>query len=218
MTKKQPARPKTAKRNTAKRKTAKRKTATLKTTKPKTAKVQRSFFRTESLADGGTSWGFPQRKAGERWYWLVKQEPSVFSFDDLQKAPNKTTNWNGVRNPVARNFIRDQMKQGDHAFFYHSNADPSAVVGIVEIVREAYPDETQFDAKSDYYDAGATRDNPKWFQVDVRATEKLPREVSLEEIKGTASLASLVLLHISRLSVQPVTPDEWRKIVALARG
>jgi predicted RNA-binding protein with PUA-like domain len=151
-------------------------------------------------------------------HWLLKQEPTDFSFDDLWEAPGRTTNWEGVRNFKARNYLRDEIKRGDLAFFYHSNASPSAVVGIVEIVRDGYPDATQFDPKSKYYDADATRDKPRWFQVDVKAVERVPRAVSIAEIKSEPSLKSMALVRISQLSVQPVTPAEWKTITKLARG
>lgn len=151
-------------------------------------------------------------------YWLLKQEPTDFSFDDLWKAPKRTTNWEGVRNFRARNYLRDEIKRGDLAFFYHSNANPSAVVGIVEVVRDGYPDETQFDKRSKYYDPDATREKPRWFQVDVKAIERLPRPVSITEIKQQPSLKSMALVRISQLSVQPVTPDEWKTVLKLARS
>jgi predicted RNA-binding protein with PUA-like domain len=147
---------------------------------------------------------------------LLKQEPTDFSFDDLWASPSRATNWSGVRNFAARNFLRDQIKSGDLAFFYHSNAVPSAIVGIVEVVRDGYPDETAFDSSSPYYDADSDRSTPKWFQVDVRAVEKLPRQISIAEIKSVAALAKMVLLRISQLSVQPVTASEWQAIVQRA--
>jgi predicted RNA-binding protein with PUA-like domain len=162
------------------------------------------------------AWHFPERKPGERWYWLLKQEPTDFGFDDLWAAPNQTTNWNGVRNFAARNFMRDQMKVGDHAFFYHSMADPTAIVGVVEIVREAYPDESALDSTSPYYDEKSNAAEPVWVQVDVRAHERLRRPVTLAELRNTPALGTLVLMHISQLSVQPVTAAEWTRILALA--
>ena len=179
-------------------------------------KVNRSFSTPVAGGTSKGSWHFPPRKAGEAHYWLLKQEPTDFSFDDLLAVPGKTTNWEGVRNHVARNFLRDGMAVGDMGFFYHSNANPSAVVGIVEIVRAGYPDTTAFDKKSGYYDSGSKADAPVWFQVDVRAVRKLPRAVSIADIKAVPALASLVLLHISQLSVQPVSAREWAEIVRLA--
>lgn len=152
-----------------------------------------------------------------RAFWLLKQEPTDFSFDDLWKAPGRTTNWNGVRNYVARNYLRDQIKLGDRAFFYHSNANPSAVVGIVECVREGYPDDTQFDRNSPYYDPDSPGDKPRWFQVDVRAVERLARPVSITELRLDPALKSMALLRISQLSVQPVTPVEWKAVLKHAQ-
>jgi predicted RNA-binding protein with PUA-like domain len=176
------------------------------------AKPARSFSAPVPGGVSTGSWHFPPRVAGKPHYWLLKQEPTDFSFDDLW-APRATTNWDGVRNFVARTFLRDHIRKGDLAFFYHSNANPSAVVGIVEVVRDGYPDASAFDPKSDYYDPKSTRDNPLWYQVDVKAIQKLEQPVSLGEMKAEPELASLVLLHISQLSVQPVTEAEWKKIV-----
>ena len=155
------------------------------------------------------------REKGERRYWLMKSEAEVFSFDDLLAAKNKTTHWNGVRNSSARNFLRDGMKKGDLAFFYHSMADPSAVAGICEVVREGYPDESAFDSKHEYYDADSVSETPTWFMVDVRAVEKLKREVTLAEIKANPALAEMKLLKISRLAVVPVRKEEWDIIIKM---
>lgn len=190
-----------------------RKTVTTK----RAAKAARSFSVPVPGGVSSGSWHFPKRKEGKPHYWLLKQEPTDFSFDDLW-APRATTNWEGVRNFVARTFLRDHIRKGDKAFFYHSNANPSAVVGIVEVVRDGYPDDTAFDPKSDYHDPKSTPANPLWYQVDVKAVQKLERAVSLAEMKNEPELASLVLLHISQLSVQPVTEAEWKKIVELATG
>ncbi|HYV96226.1 MAG TPA: EVE domain-containing protein [Gemmatimonadaceae bacterium] len=159
-----------------------------------------------------------ERKPGEKRYWLLKQEPTDFSFDDLWSSKSRTTNWEGVRNFRARNFLRDEIRKGDLAFFYHSNANPSAVVGVVEIVRDGYPDTTAFDKKSDYYDEDSDPASPRWFQVDVRAVERLPRPVSLEEIKKTPACKNMMLIRISQLSVQAVTGPEWEAISKLARS
>jgi len=157
------------------------------------------------------------RKSGERRYWLVKSEPEVFSFDDLQKAPKKTTGWDNIRNSTARNFLRDGMKVGDLAFFYHSNAEPSAIVGIAEVVREGYPDPGAFDRKNEYYDPKSNPDAPTWFMVDVRAVEKLPRAVTLPEIKADSALSQMELVKQGRLSVTPVTAAEWEHVLAMAK-
>ena len=151
--------------------------------------------------------------------WLVKSEPDVFSFEDLKKAPKRTTDWTHVRNFRARNNLR-AMKKGDLAFYYHSNADPSCIVGIVEVVREHYPDPTQFDAASGDemgYDPKATPEKPIWSCVDVRYVEDLLRPVTLEEVKRTPALADMELVRVSRLSVQKVAPAEWKAVLALAK-
>jgi predicted RNA-binding protein with PUA-like domain len=149
-------------------------------------------------------------------YWLIKSEPDVFSIHDLAKAKRKTTHWEGVRNYQARNFLR-VMKKGDLAIFYHSNATPSAIAGIVEIVREAYPDPASWDHTSDYYDPKASPENPVWSMVDVRLVEIFSREIPLEELRGVKALAGMELVRRgSRLSVHPVTTAEFRTIRTLA--
>lgn len=158
------------------------------------------------------------RREGEKRLWLVKSEPDVFSFADLQAAPKQTTSWDSVRNTGARNFLRDGMKRGDLVFYYHSNADPSAIVGICEVVREGYPDHTAFDPSHEYYDAESRKETPTWFMVDVKAVEPLPTPVTLPEIKANPRLAEMALLKVSRLSVVPVTPEEWEIVLAMSRG
>jgi predicted RNA-binding protein with PUA-like domain len=150
-------------------------------------------------------------------HWLLKTEPSSFSFDDLLKAPRKTTGWGGVRNYQARNSLRDELKKGDLALIYHSNADPSAVIGVAEIVREGYPDPSQFDEKDDHYDPDSAPGAPRWFQVDVKALRKLARPVSLEEIKATKALQGMLLVQRSRLSVQQVSQPDFEAILRLAK-
>jgi len=153
-----------------------------------------------------------------RRYWLLKTEPSTFSFDDLLRAPGKTTGWNGVRNYQARNFLRDQMKQGDGVLIYHSSVEPTAVVGTAEVVREGHPDPTQFERGDDGYDPESKPADPRWFQVEVRAAEKLPHPVTLERIKRTTALAGMGLIRKgNRLSVQSVTEVEFRAIVKLGQ-
>ena len=145
-------------------------------------------------------------------YWLIKSEPDVFSIRDLAKARNQTTHWEGVRNYQARNFLR-AMQRGDRALFYHSNAAPSAVAGVVEIVREAYPDPAAWDTKSDYHDPKASPENPIWSMVDVKLVAIFPREIPLDELRGVKALAGMELLRRgSRLSVTPVTPAQFRTI------
>jgi predicted RNA-binding protein with PUA-like domain len=149
-------------------------------------------------------------------HWLVKSEPTSFSFRDLEKAPRRTTSWEGVRNYAARNFLR-AMRTGDHVFFYHSNAEPNAIVGICEVVREAYPDASQFDRKSETHDPKSTREEPRWSTVDLKAVRALPRPVALSALRGVAGLEKMELLRQgSRLSVTPVSDDEWRIVCALA--
>ncbi|TAJ21342.1 MAG: EVE domain-containing protein [Planctomycetota bacterium] len=150
-------------------------------------------------------------------HWLLKSEPSTFSFDDLWRAKGRTTGWNGVRNYQARNFLRD-MRVGDGVLYYHSGDEPG-VAGIAQIAAVAYPDPTQFDPQDDGYDAASTRDEPRWYQVDVRAVEKLPRLVPLAELRADRALAGMELLRRgSRLSVQPVLVAHWDRVRALAQA
>ena len=155
------------------------------------------------------------REPGERRYWLLKSEPGVFSFDDLLRAKGRTTGWDGVRNSAARNFLRDGMKPGDLAFFYHSMAEPQAIVGICEVVSEPYPDPTALDPAHAQFDEASSPENPTWYQVDVRAVKRLARPVSLPEIKARPELATMALLRIGRLSVTPVRAEEWTTIVEM---
>jgi predicted RNA-binding protein with PUA-like domain len=150
-----------------------------------------------------------------RKYWLMKSEPSVFSIDDLMKAPAQTTCWDGVRNYRARNFMRS-MSVGDQVLFYHSNADPPALVGIAEVVRTAYPDPTQFDRKHKHYDPASDPARPRWEMVDIKYVRKFARPLTLNELRKETKLKGMVLLQKgSRLSVQPVSPSEWKHILSL---
>lgn len=152
----------------------------------------------------------------EHRHWLVKSEPSVFSWDDLWRAARRTTMWDGVRNFQARNILRDQMRRGDRVFFYHSNADPTAIMGVCEVVREGYPDPTAFEPTDAHYDPKSDRAHPTWFVVDLRAIEAFRRPVTLAELRGVRGLEHMTLLKKgSRLSVQPVTAREWEIISAL---
>lgn len=149
-------------------------------------------------------------------YWLMKSEPEAFSIDDLANRPQQTEPWDGVRNYQARNMMRDQMKLGDLAFFYHSNCNPPGIVGIVEIVKEAYPDFSAFEADSKYYDPASKPDNPRWFMVEVKFRRKFSRIISLNELKQQAGLAGMQLLKKgNRLSIMPVSAEQWSMIVAL---
>ena len=150
-----------------------------------------------------------------RQYWLVKSEPEVFSFADLMAAPKKTTYWNGVRNFAARNHLK-AMKKGDLVFFYHSMAKPASVVGIAEVIREAYPDPTAFDPKDEYYDPKSKPDDPTWFMVDLKGVKPLSRPVSIDEVKKTKGLEQMALVRLGRLSVQPVTEKEWETVLRLS--
>jgi predicted RNA-binding protein with PUA-like domain len=170
----------------------------------------------KDLQEGSWGWVFTPRKPREVRYWLVKSEPDVFSFDDLLNAPKKTTTWDGVRNFAARNFLRFGMKQGDEVFFYHSSTNPQAIVGICEVSREGYPDESAFDRKHPGYDEKSKREEPGWFAVDLTAVKPLPRPVTLVELKAEKDLADMALLRIGRLSVTPVTPEQWRTILRMA--
>lgn len=153
----------------------------------------------------------------DRQYWLLKSEPESFSFDDLMKAPNQTSHWDGVRNYQARNFMRDEMKKGDLAFFYHSGDEPG-IVGIVEIVREGYPDHTAVDPKDAHYDPRTKGGESSWSMVDVRALEHLPRPITLSEMRTKPELQGMPLLQKgNRLSVQRVGAAEWNAVLALAK-
>jgi predicted RNA-binding protein with PUA-like domain len=145
-------------------------------------------------------------------YWLMKSEPDEFSIDDLARAPRQTTAWFGVRNYQARNFMRDAMQVGDRAFFYHSSCPEPGIAGIAEVSREAYPDASQFERRSPYYDPASPRAAPRWLNVDVRLVEKTPF-VPLAELRAHRELAGMRLLRRgNRLSITPVTPAEWRFI------
>ena len=151
-------------------------------------------------------------------YWLLKSEPSTFSIADLARSPKRTTCWEGVRNYQARNFLRS-MAVGDLAFFYHSNADPPAIVGIVEVVKAAYPDSFAWRPGSRYFDEKSSKRNPRWVMVDVRLNAVLQTPISLESLRGVRGLEKMELLRRgSRLSVQPVRASEWRIILQLSRA
>jgi len=151
-------------------------------------------------------------------YWLTKSSPGTFGIDDLAAKKGQTTSWDGVRNFQARNFLRDQMKKGDLAFFYHSSCEVPGVAGIVKIVREGYPDTTAFDASHDHYDPDSDRAAPRWYMVDVKLERKFARTITLDELRAHAKgkLAKMILLKRgNRLSITPVTKSEWEFIVAL---
>ena len=149
-------------------------------------------------------------------HWLFKSEPDVFSFDDLLASPRQTTPWDGVRNYQARNFMRDAAQPGDNILYYHSNTKPPAVVGLAEVASRPYPDPTQFDPESPYYDPKATREKPRWVLVDVRGLKALS-PVTLSTLKADPRLSDLPLLKRgNRLSVMPVSEAAFKVILELA--
>lgn len=151
-------------------------------------------------------------------YWLMKSEPDVYGFEHLLAEPNQTGMWDGIRNYQARNFMRDSMKLGDKVLFYHSNTKPPGVVGVAEIVTEAYPDPTQFDPNEKYFDAKANPENPRWVVVDIKAIRKLNSFVSLEMIKAEPELASMRLVQKgNRLSIMPLEKNEFEFILELGK-
>lgn len=148
-------------------------------------------------------------------YWLMKSEEDVYSIRDLER--DVATQWEGVRNYEARNLMRDKMKVGDGILFYHSNAEPPGVAGLASVARAGYPDHFAFDPKSRYHDPKSDPDDPTWFMVDIAFEEAFPGVVGLEEIKATPGLAEMVLVKRSRLSVQPVSGEEFRLIRKMGR-
>ncbi|MBX7149593.1 EVE domain-containing protein [bacterium] len=148
-------------------------------------------------------------------YWLIKSEPESYSIDDLKR--DKKTEWTGVRNYQARNFMRDEMKKGDLALFYHSNAEPPGVAGIARVCKETHPDKTAFDERSKYFDDSSSPDNPRWFLVDFEFVKKFDSLIPLEELKMHPSLSGMLLLKRGqRLSVQPVDKKHFEIIEKLA--
>ena len=150
-------------------------------------------------------------------YWLLKSEPSTFGIDDLAKSKGKTAAWDGVRNYQARNFLRDDMKKGDLAFFYHSSCEVPGIAGVVSVVRDAYPDATAFKKGHHHYDEGSDPKNPRWYVVDVRLDRKFARVVTLDELRKHADKLKdlLILKRGNRLSVTPVTKSDWQFILSL---
>ena len=149
-------------------------------------------------------------------YWLMKSEPDTFSIDDLYHKPEQTEHWDGVRNYQARNMMRDDMKRGDLVFFYHSNCDMPGIVGIMEIVKEGYPDFSAFDPDDSHFDPKSDPVNPRWIMVDVRYVKTLNRVISLKELRTYPELAGLALVRRgNRLSIMPVSETEWNFILGL---
>jgi predicted RNA-binding protein with PUA-like domain len=154
-------------------------------------------------------------------HWLFKSEPGTFSIEDLANAPKRTSAWDGVRNYQARNMLRDSIKKGDLAFFYHSSCEVPGIAGIVQITKEGYPDATAFDPKHHHYDPGSKRAAPRWYVVDVKLVKAFEQVITLDELRSHASSALkdlIVLRRGNRLSVMPVTKREWDFILALERG
>jgi predicted RNA-binding protein with PUA-like domain len=154
-------------------------------------------------------------------YWLFKTEPDTFSVDDLARARRSTTAWDGVRNYQVRNMIRDQMRVGDRGFLYHSSCEVPGIVGIVKIARAAYPERAALDPTHRYYDPGSDAENPRWYSVDVQLEQRIEPAVTLETLRKHAQEAlkdMLILRRGNRLSITPVTTEEWRYILSLARA
>lgn len=150
-------------------------------------------------------------------YWLFKAEPHIYGIDHLAAAPNKIGRWDGIRNYQARNFLRDHVALNDEVFIYHSSCKNVGIVGTAKIVKTAYPDPTQFNPESDYYDPKSTPENPRWVSVDIKLTKVFSRLISLAEIKAQPQLENMVLVKQSRLSTQPVTTEEWKIISSLLK-
>ena len=151
-------------------------------------------------------------------YWLMKTEPSTFGIDHLAKKPKQTAMWDGVRNYQARNMLRDDFRKGDLAFIYHSSTDVMGIAGIMQVVRTAYPDPTQFDKKNDHYDPGSKRDDPRWFVVDVQLKRRFKRVITLDELRKheMRELDGMLLLKRgNRLSITPVSEAHWNFILTL---
>ena len=149
-------------------------------------------------------------------YWLLKTEPNEWSWKNQIESGNKGAAWDGVRNYQARNILKSEMKIGDKVLYYHSNSNPSQIVGTAVVVKEGYPDFTAWDPKSKHYDPKSTPENPKWFMVDLKAEKLLKKPITLQEIKNNRYLAEMILVKNSRLSVQPVTKKEWEIILSMS--
>ena len=148
-------------------------------------------------------------------YWLFKAEPHLYGIDHLAAAPKQTGRWDGIRNYQARNFLRDQVAINDELFIYHSSCKQVGIVGRAKVVKSAYSDPTQFDPSSAYFDSKATQENPRWVSVDIQLLQRFPKLIPLAELKEQATLANMILFKQSRLSIQPVTAQEWDWIAQL---
>jgi predicted RNA-binding protein with PUA-like domain len=150
-------------------------------------------------------------------YWLFKSEPDCFSFADLCAAPGRTTGWDGVRNFQARNMLRDDIKVGDGVLYYHSSVAPTSIAGIAEVVEAGHPDPTAFDPSADHFDPKSRTESPTWYQVSIRAVRAIDPPLELPKLREVTALAGMELLRKgSRLSIQPVKPDEWAVVLELA--
>jgi predicted RNA-binding protein with PUA-like domain len=153
----------------------------------------------------------------QKRFWLMKSEPGVYGIEDLER--DGRTGWEGVRNFQARNLLRDEVRRGDRVLFYHSNAEPTGVAGLAEVVRDAYPDPLAFDQRSDYFDPKSVREQPTWYAVELAFVERFAAVVPLATLKATAALEKMMVVQRgSRLSVQPVTRDEYETVLRLARA
>lgn len=152
-----------------------------------------------------------------RQYWLFKSEPEAYSITHLANEPTKTTFWFGVRNYQARNLLRDTIQLGDRVLFYHSNANPMAIVGTAEVIRTGYPDHTAFEPQHQYYDPKSNPDSPRWFMVDIRLLQVFPQPVTRDDLKACSDLCDMMVIRPgARLSIQPVTAAEWQTVHRLA--
>jgi predicted RNA-binding protein with PUA-like domain len=152
-------------------------------------------------------------------YWLFKSEPDVFSILDLRDSPGKTTSWEGIRNYQARNFLRDTVRKGDGVLFYHSNADPTGIAGTALVAREAYPDHFAFDSSHRYFDPDSSPDRPAWVMVDIKFKTVFPHIITRDMLAADPVCSQmLVLKRGSRLSIQPVTPEQWHAVHQLAQS
>lgn len=150
-------------------------------------------------------------------YWLFKSEPETFSIDTLSKRPKQTEHWDGVRNYQVRNMLREEIKVGDLGFFYHSSCNPPGIAGIIEVVKNGYPDFSAFDISSKYYDPKSTPEKPRWYMVDVKLVKKFPELITLQQLKTKPALKNMLILRKgNRLSITPVSKKEWDVICAMA--
>lgn len=151
-------------------------------------------------------------------YWLMKTEPSTYSWQDFEKEKDQITYWEGIRNYQARNLMRDEMKKGDLVFFYHSVVKPPSIMGIAKVVQEAYPDPYALDKNSAYFDPKSTPEKNRWLMVDIQLVQAIPEPITLEELKANPKLEGMMLLKKgSRLSIQPVSKEHWRAVLAMRK-